>query len=315
MGEAVRSTARFICSMDRNYMYKFTITLLTVSLFFVPRVIAADDYRSSSAASISSDCIIKAMTFNVRVDTFLDAVGNSWSSRKQLAINAIRRNNPDVIGIQESLFKQVLDLRDGLSEYECYSAGRKNGDTKGESCAIFFRRDRLKLIDYGTFWFSDTPNRPGSKDWGNIPPRICSWITLGDINTGKAFYVYNLHLDNMSQKSRRKSIQLLAKKIASRKAKNPFIILGDFNMKIDNPAMRYLCKSNIKDAWSAIRPANLRGTGTRHGFNGSVNGPRIDHIPVCSTAEVLDIKIDRYNRNGKYPSDHFPVIATINFCE
>ena len=91
-------------------------------------------------------------------------------------------------------------------------------------------------------------------------------------------------------------------------------MLGDFNMKIDNPAMRYLCSSGylkMKDAWRSLYPFTEKGTGTSHNFFGGINGPRIDHIPVCQDSTALEIKIDRYNKNGKYPSDHFPVIARI----
>lgn len=111
---------------------------------------------------------------------------------------------------------------------------------KGETCAILYRKDRFELVDSGTFWFSEKPEKSGSKSWGNLFARICSWVQLKDKTNQASFYVYNVHLDNWSQHSRKKSVQLLAKKIAERDTRDPFILMGDFNMKIDNPAMKYL---------------------------------------------------------------------------
>jgi len=174
------------------------------------------------------------------------------------------------------------------------------------------------LIDSGTFWFSKTPEKPGSKRWGNLFPRICSWVHLVDKTDETGFYVYNLHLDNLSQKSRRKSVKLLAKQVGGRKTDDPFIVMGDFNMELDNPAMQYLQKPGsanphpkMVDSWQSLHPGKRRGIGTRHGFRGGVSGPRIDHIPISESARALEVNIDRRRVNGRYPSDHFPVIAKI----
>jgi endonuclease/exonuclease/phosphatase family metal-dependent hydrolase len=301
-------------------MNKIGFVALAVVFMFVSCVTFASPEAFSSGEYLTSPQkgVVKAMTFNIRVDTFLDVIGHGWGGRKKIAADTIARNAPDVVGLQESLYKQVRYLDSALPEYACYTAGRSDGKKRGESCAILYRKDRLQLRDSGTFWFSKNPYKPGSKSWGNIPPRICSWVYLTEKDSSDGFYVYNVHLDNLSQKSRAKSVELLAKMVSDRKTDDPFIVMGDFNMKIDNSAMKFLCKNGcdspypkMVDAWESVYPGQTRGTGTRHGFNGKVNGPRIDHMPVCESAKVLDVKIDRYNVNGKYPSDHFPVVATI----
>ncbi len=258
--------------------------------------------------------VITAMTFNIRVDTILD-VGNGWGKRKQLAIDTIATNTADIVGLQEALDRQVRDIRQALPQYNTYSAGRSNGKQKGESCAILYRKDRFTLNDSGTFWFSKNPSKPGSKSWGAMCPRICSWVNLSDIATGKRFYVYNVHLDNLSQSSRKNSTEILARHIAARRTLDPFFVMGDFNMQLDNPAMRYLQKigfdtpyPKMTDAWQSLNPSR-EPTGTRHGFSGRTSGPRIDHIPVSEGIRTLAVKTDTTNKNGKYPSDHFPVIA------
>lgn len=260
--------------------------------------------------------IIEAMSFNIRVDTFLDGF-NGWNSRRQLVFKTLADNAADVIGLQESLDHQVRQIQQALPQYSHYAAGRNDGKQKGESCAIFYRKDRLTLGDSGTFWFSDTPSKPGSKSWGNLWPRICSWVYLTEKATGAGFYVYNVHFDVFSQNSRQKSSELLARQIAARKTPEPFIVMGDFNMGLDNPAMVYLENINsetpyprMRTAWQLLHPG-LTAEGTRHSFRGSISGPKIDHIPICDSAHALDVKIDRRKINGRYPSDHFPVIAKI----
>lgn len=264
----------------------------------------------------SSSDVIKAMSFNVRVDIFLDGP-NRWNSRKELVFDILENNAADVIGLQEALDSQVRQIQQALPQYSHYAAGRNDGRQKGESCAIFYRKDRFLLEDCGTFWFSDTPSKPGSKDWGNLWPRICSWVHLTEKATGDDFYVYNVHLDVFSQNSRKKSTELLAKRIAARKTKNPFIVMGDFNMGLDNPAMVYLQNINSEtpypkmvSAWQSLYPGRNSG-GTRHNFRGRASGTKIDHIPISEGLQALEVKIDRWNVDGQYPSDHFPVIAKI----
>jgi endonuclease/exonuclease/phosphatase family metal-dependent hydrolase len=271
--------------------------------------------RTIQFPSSQSD-VIKAMSFNIRVDTFLDGF-NGWSFRKQLVFDVLADHAPDVIGLQEVLDHQVGQIQQAFPQYTYYAAGRNDGKRKGESCVIFYRSDRFVPEDYGTFWFSDTPSEPGSKDWGNIWPRICSWIYLRQKATGAGFYVYNVHLDVFSQNSRRKSVELLAKRIAARKKNDPFIVTGDFNMGLDNPAMAYLQNVNSEtshpkmlSAWESLYP-DRKGEGTRHSFRGGTSGPKIDHIPICAGASALFVEIDRRHADGRYPSDHFPVIAGI----
>jgi len=257
---------------------------------------------------------VKVMTFNIRTRTFIDGF-NGWSHRKQIVFDMLADNAADVVGLQEARASQLRQIRQALPEYGVYSAGRSDGLASGESCPILYRKSRLSLKEAGTFWFSDTPSVPGTKDWGNMPPRICSWAHLVENSSGNGFYVYNLHLDNLSQHSREKSTRLLTQQIAARKTADPFLIMGDFNMEPSNPAMAFLQTAHaglvqgIRDVWQSIHPN--QSIGTRHGFHGSMSGPQIDHILICDSIQALDARIDNRQVNGRYPSDHFPVIAKV----
>ena len=260
--------------------------------------------------------VVKVMTFNIRTDTLLDGL-NNWHFRKQTVFDILTDHAADVIGFQEVQNSQLKHLQQAMPQYLYYAAGRNDGRQSGESCPLFFRKDRFVLLDSGTFWFSELPDSPGSKDWGNIPPRICSWVYLLEKKQNTSFYVYNLHLDNLSQNSRQKSVRLLARKVAQRKTKDPFIVMGDFNMPLYNPAMRYLLKLGYQtpypkmvDAWLSVHPYQSQAS-TRQNFSGRLLGPKVDHISTCQNAKVLEVMIDNRKVNGRYPSDHFPVIAKI----
>ena len=268
----------------------------------------------STQYSKSDAGVVDVMTFNIRNGKAKDGA-NGWKYRQQMVVDVIEEYRADVMGLQEAFDFQTEYLAQAMPQYGVYYVGRDDGVKAGESCAIFYRRDRYELADSGTFWFSDTPSKP-STHWGNWYLRICSWVRLVDRAEGKGIYVYNLHLDHRSQNSREKSAQLLAKKISRRKARDPYIVMGDFNMAMDNPGMKYLVKDGVDtpyprltSAWMRMHPEDNLKTG--HAFKGGTSGKAIDHILVEEKTIVLKANIDQRPIDGKYPSDHYPVTATV----
>lgn len=265
--------------------------------------------------------VIKATSFNIRTGTAKDGP-NHWNLRKGLVFDTLVLTKADVVGMQEVKDFQLSEIQAALPQYGAYSVQSvKKGDPGREACSVLYRKDRFKLADSGTFWFSDTPDKPASSGWGNKFVRICSWVHLVEKDGGKGFYVYNVHLDHQSQPSREKSVRLLVKEIADRKTDDPFLVMGDFNMPPDNPAMAYLLKKGVESpypalvtAWELANPDKPSG-GTAHRFNGNANGKKIDHILVTDGAKVLGADIDRHSVNGRYPSDHFPISAIIRLHE
>lgn len=260
--------------------------------------------------------VFRVMTYNIRYGTADDGE-NSWPLRKDLLFNLLAGYAEDVMGFQEALDFQVQEIQQALPQYEYVMVGRDDGKMAGESCAIFYRRDRFELADTGTFWFSNTPWKPASKHWGNTIPRICTWVRLTETASGKSFYVYNLHLDHQSQVSREKSTELLAKEISNRPTNDPYVVMGDFNVGLDNPAMLYLQEIGVEtpyprlvDTWQVMNRTK-KPAGTFNGFKTGSAGDNIDHILVPDDTEIIEVGIDRRSFNGHYPSDHFPVYAEI----
>ncbi|OHB52224.1 MAG: hypothetical protein A2Y10_19800, partial [Planctomycetes bacterium GWF2_41_51] len=192
-------------------------------------------------------------------------------------------------------------IQAGLPKYANYSVGRNDGFQDGESCGIFYKKDRFTLSDKGTFWFSNTPDK-ASQGW-DAWPRICTWVYLTDKTTGKSFYVYNVHLAAFfASGARYKSAELLAERVAARKTSDPFIVMGDFNMKTTSKGMKYLLNhegntsyARLTDAWTTIHP------GTR--------GPRYDHITMSKEIRPLNVELDK-----RKASDHYALVANLQIA-
>ncbi len=291
-------------------VFFFLLAGILISQSFADTALSSRPLRMSAAA-VDRD-ILHAATFNIRVGRYASG-SRDWSQRRAMVISLLAAEQYDVVGLQEALPYQLDEILQGLPQYDAYAVGRGNEPDKGETCAILYKKKRFYRIDSGTIWFSNSPWEPGSKFAGTLFPRICSWVRLADLETARCFYVYNVHLDNLSQRARTRSIEILNDQIASRKYKDPFIVMGDFNMEIDNPAMQILQKAGknrMLDTWKALYPHRL-DEGTYHKFHGSILGSKIDHILVDTRVRVLAAAINRQDFSGRYPSDHYPVSAVL----
>jgi len=265
---------------------------------------------------------LTVMTFNIRYGTAQDGE-NQWTARRDMLFDLVRAQNADIIGLQEALDAQIREIAAAAPGYAVVGVGRDDALAKGEYSAILFKTDRLHVAESGTFWFSDTPEVPASKSWGNNITRICTWARFVD-RDGRGFWHFNLHLDHQSQPSRERSTELLRRRIEARAfPREPVVVTGDFNVGEDNPALRTLVPAPRSDGASAGTAAPFLDTfrvlhpdervaGTFTGFKfGQVNGDKIDYILVQPGTEVLSAEIVRTSRADRYPSDHFPVVARV----
>lgn len=269
---------------------------------------------------------LRVMTFNIRYGTADDG-DNAWPKRREMLFDVIRAHDPDILGVQEALRFQLDELHAALPQYTEVGVGRDDGKTKGEYSAILYRTDRFTVApgQSGTFWFSDTPDKPGSKSWGNHITRICTWAELrergvpGGGKAGTPICFYNLHLDHQSENSRQKSVRLLIDRITHRKDANAMtIVTGDFNCGESSVGIREMKAATdtwpgLVDSYRVVHPTQPASeVGTFHAFKGNTDHDKIDYIFVPRSAKVLGAEIDHTSRDGHYPSDHFPVSATID---
>lgn len=253
---------------------------------------------------------LKVMTFNIRYGTANDGE-NHWDTRKDFLVDVLRQESPDVIGVQEALYSQLDYILKALPAYAMVGVGRDNGIRAGEYSCILYRTAALSLSRSDTFWFSDTPEKVASKSWGNTITRICTWAQFTTPD-GRPLYVYNVHLDHQSQPSREQSAKLLRARIAARDPQAPVLVTGDFNAGEKNPAVASMLDGAVFRDTFRVKHPDASPVGTFTGFKyGQVNGEKIDHIFASAEWEILDAGIVRTDRNQRYPSDHFPVTATL----
>lgn len=266
----------------------------------------------------SGDLDLRVMSFNIRNGTGNDGE-DRWEFRKEFVYDVIRDDAPDVLGLQEAVRFQLDAFNQHLPEYGEVGIGA-NGETNGQYVSILYLKDRFEVNDSGTFWLSDTPAHP-SKSWGNHHLRNCTWARLIDKATQQSFYVYNTHMDDGSQPSREKGIRLIMKHLQAQAIPAPFILMGDFNVAEDNPVIAYLNGSEDDaghtparaiDTFRARHP-EVKDVGTFNGFTGLTSGAKIDYIFASPETLTLEAGIVRTSREGRYPSDHFPVTAHLRF--
>jgi len=288
----------------------------------LPQAIASADLNRAESEALE----VRVMSFNIRYGTAKDGE-NHWKNRKEMVFDVLRNHHPNVVGLQEALGFQIDQIRKANSEYGLIGVAREDGANDGEYSAILYRLDLFDVDESGTFWFSDTPEVPGSSHWGNACVRICSWARFIEKKSRRAFYVFNLHMDHISQPSREKSAVLLSQRLLNRKHADPFIVTGDFNTGENNPVILYLkgkaalsksngneCKNPVPmvDTFRILYP-DANDVGTFNGFKGKRKGDKIDYIFTMPGVKVLEAKILYDNVDGRFPSDHFPVWATLRF--
>jgi endonuclease/exonuclease/phosphatase family metal-dependent hydrolase len=264
---------------------------------------------------------LTVMSFNIRYGTAKDGE-NHWTARREMLFDVVCEQDADLVGLQEALASQIDEIVAAVPMYAVVGVGRDDAARAGEYSAILFRKDRFRVAEAGTFWFSDTPSVPGSKSWGNNITRICTWARFVD-RDGRSFYHFNLHLDHESQPSRERSTELLKQRIDARAvAKEPVVVTGDFNVGERNPALPVLVGRGPGDGTAAfldtfrVRHPDDTAVGTFTAFKyGATGGEKIDYVLVQPGTDVLAADIVRTSRNERYPSDHFPIVARVRLAQ
>jgi endonuclease/exonuclease/phosphatase family metal-dependent hydrolase len=251
---------------------------------------------------------LKMMTYNIRFANEAD-LPHTWSARNPLVVNQILEFDADIIGFQEALHQQVLDLEKSLPGYKRIGVGRDDGKKAGEYSPLFFKADRFQLSESGTYWLSDTPEQI-SVGWDAALPRIATWATLTDRTTQNQLLVINTHFDHIGKIARLNSIKLLVNFIEDKRASHKHLILmGDLNTGPNDEPYHWLMEQNLLsdpfyDAEHRIGPV-----GTFNAFNYEHQSERIDYIFLDPSFKVQQYKVLMESYNGILPSDHWPVMV------
>jgi endonuclease/exonuclease/phosphatase family metal-dependent hydrolase len=256
----------------------------------------------------------KVMTFNVKYAS--ESENHRWSDRRPVLRNAILRANPDLIGTQEGLHRQATHIAEDLPGYDWIGLGR-DGGSKGELMAIFYKRRRFEPLAYDHFWLSDTPQVIGSRTWGHDSPRMVTWVLFRDKASAVEFYHWNTHFDNQSEAARHNSADLVLGKLRSTDPDRPAVVTGDFNaaqtsIVHEKMLARAEGQVNLLDAWDEAEVREGKQVCTCHGWSGpSDSDQRIDWVLTSPDFKCKRAAVITYQENGRYPSDHFPVVCDL----
>ncbi|NMA74084.1 MAG: endonuclease/exonuclease/phosphatase family protein [Bacteroidales bacterium] len=227
-------------------------------------------------------------SYNIRNDNPEDKnQGNGWEQRNPVIQSMISFYDFDLWGAQEVLHNQLIDLLEGLTEYDYIGVGRDDGETKGEYAPIFYKKEKMQKLESGHFWLSEETDYP-NKGWDAVLPRICTWGKFQDKSSKKKFWFFNLHMDHVGIKARSESAKLVIAKIKEMCGKDPVILSGDFNVDQTSPGYAVLHNSGVLQDTYEIAEMRFALNGTFNAFNpNSMTVSRIDHIFVSSSFKVV----------------------------
>src|SRR5690554_956565 len=251
-------------------------------------------------------------SYNIRYDNPKDAP-DTWDNRHPVIINMVKFHDMDIVGIQEGLHHQVVDLAEGLGDFGYVGVGRDDGAEKGEYTAIFYRKGNFKVLESNTFWLSEDTTKP-TKGWDAQLPRICTWAKFEEVATGKQFYVFNTHFDHVGVQARLNSAALIMDKAKEIAGDATVILTGDFNIDQDNEAYKSINDSYMFNDSYEVAYLVYANNGTFNSFdNTKSTDRRIDHVFVTPDVNVKKYGILTDTYKSRFPSDHFPVLVEVEF--
>lgn len=260
---------------------------------------------------------LKFMSFNIRNGSAWAENEDgpyAWSHRKEAVVDMILKEAPDAIGMQEVLPHQFLYLDSALAgQYKCIGVGRDNGlpatDTAcdGEIMCIFYRTDRLALVDQHTYWLSQTPDSV-SFGWDAACRRTVTVGVFHDKLTDSNFVYLNTHLDHVGPTARQNSILYLCQ--LSHSLPYRYVVGGDMNSSLQDSIFLPLANNGLL---SARDIADTTDNATTYNAFGKSSPAQIDHFFVRGWSKVKAFRTLTADYGVPYISDHYPVTTTLNY--
>lgn len=281
--------------------------------FLLPLAALAGCSSSPTPPSVpEADLELSVMSFNVRWDNPEDEE-NGWPHRRDAVADLLDDHAPDIVGFQETQHHMVVELEEDMPAYTRIGVGRDDGEEAGEYAAIFFKTDRFDVVEWGTFWLSETPEEVGSIGWDANIPRIVTWAELDrlDDDREESVWVFNTHFDHQGSEAREQSALLLRERIEDQAGLDvPVFVTGDFNAPLRNDLFDPLLEI-LFDAREA--PVTDDET-TFNGF-GHWTAPFVGAIDFVfyRNAEALRFDTIHEDYGVRWVSDHYPVFAEFRY--
>lgn len=279
---------------------------LLLSFLLLPIALVAQHHKSTSTK-------VNIISANIRVALKKDEKkGLGWDSRKELAFEVIRNQNPDIICLQEVMGLQNENFKEAFPNFFSFGFEGPEMDAFDDNDyhliaknPILFNTKKFELIAGGTYWLSETPTIGGSIGWGAARARQVNWLRLKEKTSGKVFRILNTHFDHISDEAREKEAAMVIKESNQYPDDFPQVLTGDFNSDMTSPPIK-----TLKKVWTdSYYKVHGKDSGfTYHGFKGrksKTKKGRIDFIFFRGPIKAKAAKIIKNNKNGFYPSDHY----------
>ena len=254
------------------------------------------------------DNTLKVMSYNIRLGSANDGT-NSWGLRYPAPAEMIEDQMPDIFGVQEALASQIRFIEDNFVDYKSVGVGREDGKKDGEHMSIFWNKKTVSLLKWGTFWLSETPEKP-SMGWDAACKRTATWALMKCKRTGKKFYYVNTHLDHKGVEAQKNGLKLIVDRIDDINPEGyPMILTGDFNITPDNPNLVEL-DSKMQSVRKVAEKTDNHDT-----FNGWGKGKGvIDYIYASGFSAYPEYQtVTKRYADRKFVSDHYPICAVLVF--
>jgi endonuclease/exonuclease/phosphatase family metal-dependent hydrolase len=256
---------------------------------------------------------MKVGTYNIHFDDVSRRGKRSWEARREGVLQIIRHHAPDILVLQEvntwdgmNLLpsRQIPDLADHLPDYTM--VGSEPRHRIESSNPILYRTAAFDLEANGVFYFAEDPEDPYSYSWGTWSPRFSRWARLRHLESDRVLYVFNVHYHPLLRRSKREASRILAERTERIAGDAPCLITGDFNSFPRSAQVRQIEERlSVRDVLFGAR------RGSFHGFVGVSPWPRVDYIFASDHFEIIDAGLARDRYDGLYPSDHYPLFATL----
>jgi endonuclease/exonuclease/phosphatase family metal-dependent hydrolase len=249
---------------------------------------------------------LRVATFNIRNSSAPDG-DDSWVRRREATAAAIEELGADVVGLQEVLPDQLEYLRERFAQYEIVGAGRDDGVHAGEHSVVMVRPGDWRIESHETRWLSPEPTVAGSVGWDADLTRIATLVRLAHVD-GTPAGIANTHYDHIGEVAQLESSKLIDRWTAAEPERH-WVVLGDLNVEPDSPPLTVFLEAGWRDA------VPVEAGGTFHDFTGATDRERIDHILISKNWHVVDADVSHHRPGGRLPSDHWPVVATLDLGE
>lgn len=267
--------------------------------------------------------LLRIISFNLKRDFgFCWNYARKWGARRSLAAQFIKESGATIIGVQELLPNMRQDVSELLDvDYSILGFGRFQGRKphNDEHSDIIIKNQDAQVNLIKTFWLSKQPDRI-SRAYYAVFPRICTVAEVYIKKLDQTVRVFNTHFDHICGIARVLGVKVILDQMErfNQSCPLPTILMGDLNCKPQSRPIQLL--RNHKPEHPSIRLTDVYSSfdssclsNTLHHFSGKVNKRAlpIDYIFVSDEFEVVDSRIITDPVNGAYPSDHYPLVATL----